>query len=323
MKIPDASGETILAAAEAIYYTTPDFSISSVAEYMNTKDLAVAKEAIEAAALLGFVQERQKDFYFPIDDILRLETHADAQGRRTVFRIRLESLAPYKRFKERIYCGDSPLEAARRVGALGNIDTEPIKIKEIFQRLGLFAGSFTQDGIGNLVCSSGEQSIGAYLDAVKSSLISAESARTFIERRVGEEPFRFLPSEALDNLTSMLARCQAKHEPKSEMIFALGTAVEKFLRKIGDESNPPVDLTKTNGVTQMADELRKGNVITKKHYGLLQAIAAMRNAANHGIDNDIGKAWAFTHETISDVGLLTLDTIRSIFDWTNRQSAIL
>lgn len=320
LRIPDASAEMILAAAEGVYYNRPNFDLRKVANYMRSTD-QTAQEALAGAALLGFLRETNPNTYEPEIEILELETHSDNVGRRVLFRSRLEAFPPFRLFKERIFCGDSSLEAAEKVKLLASIENEFPKLKETFQQWGLYAKSFSQDAIGKLACSSEEGLVPAYLQSVDTSLVSIEQARVFLRRRLSEDIFQRLPIEAVDGLSSALARCRARHEDKREIVFAIGSAVEKVLSDIGTRATPPVDLSTARGLVQMSDRLRQADVITGKHVGLFQAIGALRNAADHAVDNEINMAWSLTYESVLDVGLLTIDTIRSLFEWTSRRSA--
>src|SRR6266566_4671124 len=322
-KIPDASAELILAAAEAVYYLRPEFDIQKVATYIGTTSEATARSALDGARLLGFLADAQNETYQPDERILRLQTHADGLARRMLFRVRLEEFKPFRVFKERVLCGDSALESAKKVKLLEDIETEVTKVKDIFQQWGLYSQSFSQDQIGNLTCSSEEGLTPAYLLRVRASIAAAEQARVFIQLRIGEDSFRILPAEVLDSLSSSMVRCHSRHEPKSEIMFAMGTAMERFLSFIATRANPPADLTGTNGIVQMAESLRSLDVITRKHFGLIQAVGAVRNAADHGIDTEIGKSWSLTYESILDAGLIVLDAIKSIMSWTETETAVI
>jgi hypothetical protein len=322
-RIPDASAELILAAAEAVYYLRPDFDIQKIATYIGTTSEATARGALEGAKLLGFLIEAPNGTYLPEGRILHLQTHADGLARRMLFRVRLEEFRSFQVFKERVLCGDSALESAKKVKLLQDIETEVTKVKDIFQQWGLYGQSFSQDQIGNLVCSSEEGLTPAYLLKVRASIASAEQARVFMQARIGEDYFRQLPAEVVDSFSSAMVRCHARHEPKPEIMFAIGTSMEKFLSFIAAKASPAVDLLGTNGMVQMAERLRSRDVLTRKHFGLIQAVGAVRNAADHGVDTDIDKVWTLTYEAILDAGLIALDAVRSIMSWTETETAVI
>ena len=322
IRIPDASAEMIVASAEAVYYTRPSFDITKVMAYLRATQQKTAEEALKGAALIGLVIEKGDGTYESNNDVIRLEIHADDVSRKVVFRHLLEKFEPFRLFKERVFCGDSPLEAAEKVKLIAEIETDSIKVKETFQQWGLYTNSFLQNPIG-LVPASSHMLTLDYLKTVQDSLSSNEQAGTFIARRLGDEVFHDLSAEIVDSLAAALTRCQSRHEPRQESIFAMGTAVEKVLSVIASKVNPPVDISKASGIGQITDTLRSANIITKKHVGLLHAIGAIRNCADHGVDNEIGKVWVLTYESILDIDLLALDTIRSLINWLDRRNPLI
>jgi len=102
----------------------------------------------------------------------------------------------------------------------------------------------------------------------------------------------------------------------------VAVAAERGHDAIGTDL-PELDLTDATGINQMADALRSADVITSKHIGLIHAIGAVRNAAHHGVDNEINKVWSLGHNSLMDVALLTLDVVKSLMEWTTRQFPVI
>ncbi len=148
IRIPDASAEMIVASAEAVYYTRPSFDMTKVMTYLRATQQKTAEEALKGAALIGLVTEKGDGTYEANNDVIRLEIHADDVSRKVVFRYLLEKFEPFRLFKERVFCGDSPLEAAEKVKLIADIETDSIKVKETFQQWGLYKNSFLQNPIG-------------------------------------------------------------------------------------------------------------------------------------------------------------------------------
>src|SRR5438552_11549922 len=142
ISVPDASAEMILAVAEAVHYTRPNFDVATVAKYMRASDTGRGHEALKAAVLLGFLRDLGGGTYGSIDELLRIEIHANNADRRILFRQRLEQFVPFRLFKERVLCGDSALEAAEKVKVLEGVDTDSSKLKDIFQQWGQYADTF-------------------------------------------------------------------------------------------------------------------------------------------------------------------------------------
>ena len=83
---------------------------------------------------------------------------------------------------------------------------------------------------------------------------------------------------------------------------------------------PPIDVSHAHGILQLAEALRAGGAVAAKHVAFFQPVAALRNAADHSSDPDIGRPWALTPHTILDVSLIALDGVRSSMDWVLRTS---
>ena len=277
IKIPETSGEMIISATEAIFYIKPNFDIGLIGQYMHTADVNAINAAIDGAVVLGFLRH-QGPIFEPINDVLRIETHADSVGRKIILRQKLESFDAFRVFKERIFCGDSPLEAADRVKILFDISNDSIKIKEIFLQWGIYANSFSPDQIGNYKPTASHFLVNDYVISMNKSLESIEQARIFISNKLGDEIFNKMPQDVIDNLTSSLIRCHQKYEPRSEIVFAIGTSMEKVLAMVAVASPTKVNLSSAKGLIQMTNELRKNNIITSKHVGLINSLGAVRNA---------------------------------------------
>jgi hypothetical protein len=322
LTIPEISGELIITSAEAVFYIRPEYSMDSIIQYVQTSQENIEK-SLEAGVLLGFLRTNDNDEYEVDEQILRLITHTDDLGRRLIFRMQLNNFRPFELFAERIFCGDSSLEAARKVKQIHDLTNNFVTLKGTLENWGLYSTCFTQDPIGKLVSASGHDATPQYLRNIQSSIENEEQARTFISTRLGEESFGSLPTEVVNLISSAIVKTQLRVDEKQEIAFSIGTAMEKVLSIIGNNNDPPIDLSGANGINQMADLLRSNDVITKKHVGLIQAVGAFRNAANHGIDNEIGKDWQLSYETIFDIILLLIDIINSLFNWTTRQVAII
>jgi len=320
--IPDTSGELIAAVCDSIYYIRPSYNIEPIKTYIKS-DQITAERALEAAVLLGYVVKKPDGSFVSVDDLLLIHTHSNIIGRRIILRYRLELFLPFQRFKERIYCGDSPLEAADKVKTIFNVVNDTYNLKEILTRWGIYSGAFTTDTLGDLQCASPDSLLPTYMTNIDLSLKNIEKARVFIQERLGEEYFNIIPTEIIDGLSSALVKCVTQYEPKSASAFAIGTSMEKFLAYVAANNSPTIDLTGANGLSQMGEILRSNSIITKKHIGLIHAIATLRNAADHGVDVEIGKSWQLSNKSILDFHMITLDAMKSIMDWTKHSSATL
>ena len=92
----------------------------------------------------------------------------------------------------------------------------------------------------------------------------------------------------------------------------LANACENFLVKLANEANPAVDLEGATGVISKADRLRAANVIAQKQMGFMTFIGQLRNAADHGIDDEVNLDWAITPDSVRLGGFVLLGGIKSV-----------
>jgi hypothetical protein len=98
-----------------------------------------------------------------------------------------------------------------------------------------------------------------------------------------------------------------------EAVVNVGNAVESFLNWYGDDRGSSVDAS--HGLNAKVERLRQGNHIPPKLVNVSKYIGHIRNAADHGIDADIGAAWAITDSTGRNFVFTAAQFIRSLVDF--------
>jgi hypothetical protein len=108
--------------------------------------------------------------------------------------------------------------------------------------------------------------------------------------------------------------------PKDAINYS-GQAFESFLRHIGNLKD--VDLTKKNGILEVANELKGKNVILEEHRKMSEFLSAFRNPADHGIHKEILEHWVVEKDSSLEVVLLFLTAMRSYYGYALNKELIL
>jgi len=140
----------------------------------------------------------------------------------------------------------------------------------------------------------------------------------FLRDRMGAEAYSYIQDEDDDIVTHLrgaLARVVAD-ELDEAAVLQLANACENFLIKLANEAVPAVDLTGASGIITKAERLKTASVIAQKQMGYMTFIGQLRNAADHGIDSDIGLDWAITPAAVK-LGVTSLiAAVRSVVSLT-------
>ncbi len=116
----------------------------------------------------------------------------------------------------------------------------------------------------------------------------------------------------------LLDLCEGFSHAKIDSKTALtdiGRALENFLRITYDGK---VDLSKCNGIGQIANCLRNKRIINSKICNILISLGSIRSLGNsHGLDKEDKKTWEVSEESAIIYNYLTVKTIKSLVNYEN------
>ena len=197
----------------------------------------------------------------------------------TIMRFILEQYKPFKSFKDRYIFTQSIDLACKQLKVLYGMTTTYRDIKNTITNIATYAKAMISDGANQFVLNDDQVTYLEILDVV----LKSKANDDYIDADKVYTPLSDAFSKVQNELT----------EGKTIILYS-GNAFESFLQQIADEHS--VSLVGKNGILQKSSAL--GNVLSKKHRGMIDYIGQVRNAADHGADVDEGgKIWEVSEET--------------------------
>ncbi len=139
--------------------------------------------------------------------------------------------------------------------------------------------------------------------------ISKYSNTIYLCDILGDEIYKFLDSDIKSELIDAIN----SFDDAEKSISKTGKALEDFLRIIDkDKCSPP---STTNGITQIANELRGKNIIHQKHNKVCEALGDVRNMAGHGKEKITLQQWKLTSNSAVSYFHMTISLITSVYNY--------
>ncbi len=273
--------DVVAAVSASRQPTTPP----SVAQYVdNTED--AARNALQMAVDLGLLRDLGASFDVS-SALCAFARTPDAKTKAAVVRVALEAYEPFLRFRERLLEGFSVDRAAQQASALLSLAATRTQISDTLVSLRTFAGAIASLGGGQYrVIPLVED---APLVVLATSAGDEAAAEGLIRQRLGTLPPGSL---SRDDVVLPLAKAllRAKAGDGDGAVLDAGNAVESFLAEYGPRVG--VNLATKTGINSKVNELRTNNKLPSKLVGMNGYLGHLRNAADHGVDPDIGSTWS-------------------------------
>jgi hypothetical protein len=140
-----------------------------------------------------------------------------------------------------------------------------------------------------------------------------ETAVIAVRRRLGDVAAEWInPQDVLDHLVTAYQRL-AQTEPDSRArIVHAANAVESFLAQLAAARG--INVANAPGLNAKVDSLANGHHLTTKHKFILKYLGHVRNAADHGIDSEIGRQWDVSENTSVEYVHVAITAIRSVVE---------
>jgi len=270
-----------------------------------------AREALNAAEELGLL-DMSKDF-----------VSASPEEQKLLFRKALQSFRPFIDFVFFLEKKDRPEEAARKIKSLYNVERKAEDILWVFKKWGIFADIFINDTfeLADKLKNSKPSRISELLSQMDNEL----KAKLWLEKVLGDAR-NYTTNEEFNSFIEAILHIQKN--PR-RAVQSAGEALEDCLRKIANDRG--IDVSKKNGISQIAEELRKNGVIAGKHVSILKGLqvfldrdifdglSAFRNIAHHGKDKKEMKKWELSEELALSYVIQVILCIKSLYYYTIKQ----
>ncbi|MCD6371833.1 MAG: AAA-associated domain-containing protein [Candidatus Aenigmarchaeota archaeon] len=233
-----------------------------------------------------------------------------------LFRKALQSYEPFLEFISFLSKGNTPQQAIRKVIGLYDIKRNAKDVLWTFQNWGIFAGIFKNKNF---------ELVKEIKSLKPSKIIELEYLNNELKVKIWIKSIltdseNWLSNEEFDSLVKSVINVW---ENPRESIKVAGEVLEDTLRKIAKSRK--IDVRKKNGISEIAEELRKNKIIASKHVGVLKGLqvfldrdifdnfSSFRNMAHHSIDKYEMKRWELSEELALSYVIQVILCIKSLY----------
>jgi len=238
-----------------------------------------------------------------------------------LFREKLQNYRPFMDFLEFLYDGHTPEESVQIVKSIYGFKRKTEDILWTFSNWGKFAKIF-KDKKGVLeFLDEIKKPVPSKIVELKDVLNDQLKARIWVKKILGNA-VKLLSDKEFDSLVSSMLLFE---ENPRESIKLAGEVLEDFLRTVAKTCN--VDVSKKNGIEEIAVELRRHKIIASKHTGILRglqvfldrkifsSLSAFRNMAHHGKDKYEDRRWELSSELALSYVIQVILCIKSLYSY--------
>lgn len=251
--------------------------------------LDTSEEAAEAALMMatdiGLVSENAGVFSEASPLCRFLRTPAGA-SRAAILRVALESYEPFTLFRQRLIETGRPEVAAQQTKTMLDLTATRSQVADTLISLGTFAGSIQALGAGQYNVPRSDDV--ADLSVLAAAAEEEHAAEAVVRNQLGQRTADAVSHiEVLRPLTKALVHARAGQGDAA--VQEAGNAVESFLTEYGNRHG--VNTSAQHGVNAKAGEIANAGHLPPKLKAVSFYLGHLRNAADHGIDADIGSSW--------------------------------
>jgi len=313
-KVPDASVSAICEIIEALRERS-NLTPSEIAKYLS-KTETYAKRIVDACVQLGLVKIENNFTKMTIDAIDLAK--ATKEQRSDVFKKTLIMFPPFILFAKLIMKGNTLNDSARKVKVIFKIPESENIIESTLRRWGVFSKLIMKKNNQFVLAYTEEEIDAEYLKELIEATHDEFKAQLFIANKLDDYAFSYLTNNEKARFIKALQKYQ--NEPEDAAKDA-SNSFESVLFRIC--TNHSIDTSRLNGIQQIADSLKGNNIILEKHRKICSYHSALRNAANHGIEREIGLPWRIETDASLELVLSELTTIRSILKFINNNELVI
>jgi hypothetical protein len=280
-----------------------------------TKFTGLPKEAAERALSLasdiGLVSI-DGTRYSSASPLTRYLSTSNSTQQAAVLRVLLESYPPFVTFRERMGVG-SVAVAAEQTRLLYDLDQHPTDVRDTLLSLGTFSQALVAKGPGSFLAPAMDQNP---LLQLAEACTEHHSAEVRVGQQLGPTA---LANVSRDEVVIPLGEALMKSsgDPAGAVTTA-GNAVESFL--VRQAAALGVGLTGASGIATKVDRFLGAKAMPKAHGIVGKYLGAVRNAADHGVDADVGAAWDISPETGVEYVFVACSFIRGVSGHVNGEA---
>lgn len=310
-RLPDTTADAVVGAVEAVVAGHGSSTQSIVAAFLDLP-AANATSALELAEDLGLLRLNGTN-YQVASPLARLLTTPVLEQRAAILRVAVESYEPYQVFRSRLHDGGGNVTTAAQQTAalLGLVEHKEI-IKQTLISLGTYCHSLRSTGGGQYeVRFSFDAPLAAHLRDAVADLSEAELR---VRDWLSEDARGYVdPRDVLDPLAE--AYLKVSQGDSRGAVVTAGNAVESHLVQVANDLG--VNVSQAHGLGAKVAAFESAKMLPKKVLAVGRYLGNIRNAADHGVDPDIGKAWVIRDGTGEDFLRVAITFIETTTDHKN------
>lgn len=312
-EVPNTTAELLLRAAEATHVLGSEASTDSVAEFLGGSPEKHAGPSLRAAEQLEFVTKGADDQRWNPGPLARVLSTAAPSEKAVLLRFQLQQFRPYALFRNRLLAGEGASDAARQTVLAYELDIDVLDAETVLVNWGTYSGGLVYGDDQRLLVTVDQDLLQEALQIYEHVMAKRDSVQAYIVENLGVDAASFVTGEILDYLVDSYLKLLT-NEPPRDSLFQLGHAIEGFVKKTAT-IDPVIQIPgnkKTLGA--VAEELRSQKRLNSKHFAIVMGLTALRNAADHTADPEIGGlTWAISRETTFAANHLSWSFMRSFF----------
>ncbi len=283
-KFSHSTAEQLFQIVEAIQVTGKskhDF-LETFCDFSSDQVINGTELAVDMGLLI-----KDGDCYKAANGLIRFfSTPVDAE-KAAILRVVLENYEPFIIFRQRLMSTNSADTAAQQTKTMLDLDAHREEVKDTLISLGTYSRAFSIEGGGRYSIST--EPLSNELESLASACEDLSAAEVTIRRQIGERADLVNRTEVIEPLAHALRKASA-HQA-SDAVRDAAEAIESFLSRLGARMG--LTLTGADGIIQLLEKFRPGNHLPKKIIESAKYLGQLRNAADHGVDNDpdVGALW--------------------------------
>lgn len=299
-----AIAEHVVKVTQAVDAAAKAVDARFVADFADLQPDA-AERALELAVDLGLLHKTGGKY--EVGSPLCRFTQAPAPNpKMALLRILLEDYEPFRVFRSRLNTTLDAATAAEQTRVVLDLDAHRDDVAQTLISLGTFAQALVATGGGHHVPT--EEPVGSTLVTLAQASSDLAAAEMEVLNQLGRDAYDISSyADVVKPLAEALVK--AGQGDSRGAVTNAGNAVESYLAELAGRHG--VNVSNQHGVTSKVNTLAGAGHIPGKVKAVGAYLGNVRNAADHGVDADIGASWTFAPHTGVEYVFVAVGFIRS------------
>lgn len=298
-----ATAEQVVIVCEAVISLSGD-DVATIASFADLP-LATAENALKLSVDMGLLEEQGGQFAVASPMCRFLRTPQDRE-KAAILRVVIESYEPFLVFREEYEATRNVTDAAQRTRTKLDLDCHREQIKETLLSLATYSGALVA-GQGNSY-ERDARGLTILLEELAAGSREVAEATLTIRDELADAAGQVDYNDVILPLVAGLRHAAARNG--REAVLQAGIAVESFLSAAA--AHHGTNIVGANGINAKMHNLVQAGHYPNKLQNVCRYLGHVRNAADHGADNEIGAPWDVSAQTGRNYVFVAIRLIRSM-----------